>query len=300
MLKFLFYILGCGVVVVYVDILLILNLFVDYFLLLGCCVLMKIDVKKKRLIFGAIVGSLFSLIIFISNLNFLIFLFLKFFSGFVLVLVTFGFKTYAVFVKVFFTFLVENFVFVGVMFCVWFLFSPPGMLWQNGVTYIEISPIILIIGSVVAYFLTCFFNIIFSKMVNGKKIKLIRIKFNNKEVELRAFHDTGNCLLEPFSKKPVCVCELKALTKILPENLLFFLENFSKNKVTNFNLKSSYRVKMVPCSTISGEILLPAFLPQEVLVVCKSELIKFDCYVGVINKRISDGEYEAIVGDFVK
>lgn len=287
--------------VVYVDILLILNLFVDYFLLLGCCVLMKIDVKKRRLIFGAVVGSLFSLLIFVVDFNFLLFLFFKVFSGLVLVFFTFGFPSKKVFVKAFLVFLLENFIFVGVMFCVWFAFSPPGMLWKNGVTYIEISPIVLIVGSMVAYCLTCLFNSVFCKLVGSTKLKKIKIEFNNKIVELNALYDTGNCLLEPFSKKPVCVCEFDALSEILPENLAVFLKNFSEasNKLgEGFDLAYDYSVKLVPCNTINGESVLPAFLPQRVVVVCEKKLINYDCYVGVVNKKISDGEYRAIIGNF--
>ena len=284
--------------VVYVDVLIILNLFVDYFLLLGCCVLLKFNVKKRRLILGALVGSLFSLIIFISDLNFLLFLILKIISGILLVLITFGFKTQTLFFKILLVFLIENFIFVGVMFSVWLFFSPPGMLWQNGVTYIAISPIILISGSVVAYFVTCFLNLIFSKCVDCKKIYKIKIKYDNLEVQLSALYDTGNCLTDPFSKRPICVCELKAVKKILPQNLINFLQDFINYSFKSDDLKSFKQVKLVPCNTISGETIIPIFLPQSVFVLCDNEEIFYDCCIGVINKKLSDGEYEAIVGDF--
>lgn len=284
--------------IVYVDVLLVLNLFVDYFLLLGCCMLMKIDVKKRRLIFGAMIGSLFSLLIFVVDFSLMLFFGVKVASGLILVLMVFGFKSKAVFVKTFLVFLLENFVFVGVMFCVWFVFSPPGMLWKNGVTYIEISPIVLVVGSVLSYFLTCVFNFIFSKTVNGNKLKLIKIGFNGKIVEVNALYDTGNCLTEPFSKKPVCVCEFDAISKILPENLLTFFKNFSDGNLIDSKITYSYNIKLVPCNTISGETILPAFLPQSVVVVCKQKNVNYDCYVGVVNRKISDGEYRAIIGDF--
>ena len=288
--------------VVYVDVLLILNLFVDYFLLLGCCVLMKIDVKKKRLIFGAVVGSLFSLIIFVAEFSFLLFLFFKIASGLVLVAATFGFSSKKVFIKAFLVFLLENFVFAGVMFCVWVACSPPGMLWKNGITYIEISPMVLVVGSAIAYGLTCVFNSVFCRFVSGEKLKKIRIEFNGDTVELNALYDTGNCLVEPFSKKPVCVCEFDVLKKILPEKLAFFLKNFSSASTSrqgsSFDLAYRYSVKLVPCNTIAGESILPAFLPQRVVVLCGEKQIKYDCYIGIINKSLSDGEYRAIIGDF--
>ncbi len=284
--------------VVYVDILLILNLFVDYFLLLGCCILLKTDVKKWRLVVGALVGSLFSLSIFVANFSFFLFFLFKVFSGIILVLVTFGFRTKALFLKFFSVFFVENFVFAGVMFCVWTLFSPPGMFWQNGVTYIAISPMVLVFGSVVAYFLTYFFNLIVSKRVDGKKIYSIKIRFNNKTIETKALYDTGNCLTEPFSKKPICICEFDVLRKVLPKDLASFFNDLYTYSFDEAGLENFSQIKMVPCRTINGESVLPAFLPQGFFVICNGEEVKYDCYVGVTNRKISDGEYSAVVGDF--
>lgn len=284
--------------VVYVDVLIILNMFVDYFLLLGCCVLLKMNVKKKRLIFGAFVGSFFSLTIFIVNLSVLFFLVLKIVSGMLLVLITFGFKTQRLFFKIFLVFLLENFIFAGVMFGVWLIFSPPGMLWQNGVTYIAVSPLILICGSLVAYFITCLLNLIFAKTVDCKKIYQVKIKFNNVISNVSALYDTGNCVVEPFSKRPICICELHALEKILPDNLLCFFKEYRSYSFKSSDLENFKQIKLVPCNTISGETIIPAFLPQSVVVIFGNKEFFYDCYVGVVNKKISDGEYDAIIGDF--
>ncbi len=284
--------------IIYVDILLILNLFVDYFLLLGCCVLLKINVSKARLVFGAIIGSGFSLLIFIIDFNFFIFIFLKIVSALILILITFGYRTKLVFLKIFLVFLMESFVFAGTMFCLWVLFSPPGMLWQNGITYIAISPTILILGSVVAYFLTCLFNIIFSKRISNQKIYLIKIGCFNKFIEINALYDTGNCLIEPFSKKPVCVCELNLFKNILPADLFKFFNDISSYNFSEFNVKTFKNVKLVPCNTIKGSSILPAFLPESFIIYYDKVEIVHDCYIGLVNSKLSDGEFQAIIGDF--
>ena len=184
------------------------------------------------------------------------------------------------------------------MFGVWLIFSPPGMLWQNGVTYIAISPFILICGSVVAYFITCLLNLIFAKIVDYKKIYQIKIKFNNVVVKVSALYDTGNCVVEPFSKRPICICELCVLEKLLSDDLLRFLKEYRSYSFKSSEIENFKQIKLVPCNTISGETIIPAFLPQSVTVIFEDKEFFYDCYVGVVNKKISDGEYEAIIGDF--
>ena len=87
------------ILTVYVDILVILNLFIDYFLLLSSAVLLKKDVRKRRLILAAILGSFSSLLIFLPTLHPVVMFFIKFLTGVFLVLIAFGYKTRAIFLK---------------------------------------------------------------------------------------------------------------------------------------------------------------------------------------------------------
>ena len=281
--------------VLYVDILIILNLFIDYFLLLSSAVLLKQNAKKLRLILASILGSLSSLFIFLPTLPPVFMVLVKLMIGFCLVLIAFGYKTKIVFIKNVLLFFAENLIFIGIMFFLWMFASPPGMLWKNGVTYMPISPTILILGSIIAYFVTCLINFIMSKRIECKKICSIIIEFNSKTVKINALYDTGNCLTEPFSGKPVCVCEYDSVFKILPKNLIDFIQN-SLDVTDNF--KSDGRLRLVPCDTITGGGILPAFLPKTVMVLCNNTEYEYECYVAVTTNKLSDGEYSAIIGDF--
>lgn len=284
--------------VLYVDILIILNLFIDYFLLLSSAVLLKQNIKRLRLIFAAILGSLSSLFIFLPTLHPIVTVFIKLMIGFCLVLVAFGYKSKIIFIKTVLLFFAENLIFIGVMFCLWMFVSPPGMLWKNGITYIAISPIILIVGSIIAYFSTCLINFIISKRVESNKIYSIKIELDDKVVKIKALYDTGNCLTEPFSGKPVCVCEYDSIFKILPQNIDMFLNN-SFNDMNYLNdFKPDVNVILVPCDTVTGCGILPAFLPKNVVVLCNDMEYSYECYVAVTTNRMSDGEYNAIIGDF--
>ena len=285
--------------VIYADVLIILNLFVDYFLLCSCGILLNTELKKKRLILGAIVGSFFSLLILLPSLNIILNLVVKIITGILLVLIVFGYKTKQLFYKTVLIFLAENLIFVGVMFFVWVFLAPPGMFWKNGVTYVSISPVVLILGSLMAYFLTSIFNFVLEKRIGFKKIYLVEIGFNERKIVLNALHDSGNCLMEPFSRKPVCVCEYESLVEILPEELINFFNDYFNNAQKITNLKVIKVIKLIPCDTISSSLILPAFLPDSFNILnVNGENKKFSCYVAVTKKRVSDGEFTAILGDF--
>ena len=101
--------------VLYVDILIILNLFIDYFLLLSSAVLLKQNAKKLRLILASIVGSLSSLFIFLPTLPPVCMVLVKLMIGVCLVLIAFGYKTKIVFIKSVLLFFAENLIFIGII-----------------------------------------------------------------------------------------------------------------------------------------------------------------------------------------
>lgn len=285
--------------VIYIDILMILNMFIDYFLLLSCSILLKINLKKGRLILASIVGSFFSLLILLPELNIMLNLLLKVLTGIFLVLIAFGFKGKEIFFKIVAIFFGENLIFIGMTYFILVFASPPSMLLKNGVTYISISPVILIISSLFSYIATSIINFFISRRVDLKKIYKIEVEFNHNRVFLDALYDSGNCLVEPFSGKPVCVCEYRRLMGFFSDELTKFFEDFFKNVNCVENLELKKKIKLIPCDTVSGSVVLPAFLPQSFFVVdLNGKKKSYDCFIAVTTKNISDGEYGAIIGDF--
>lgn len=55
--------------VVYIDVLFVLNMFVNYFILVTVAKIMRITPSRWRLLCGALLGGLYSLFIFIPDVN---------------------------------------------------------------------------------------------------------------------------------------------------------------------------------------------------------------------------------------
>lgn len=282
--------------VIYLDVLIAVNLFVNYFLLLGTALLGHMQPKRLRILFGAFVGSLFSLFIFLPPCRFFITLLVKLMLAILLVFITFGFKSVKIWIKNTGIFFGVNFIFAGVMMALWFGLSPNGMFYNNGIVYFNISPIILILGTVLAYLVIRSINFLLIRKVSNKKIMQIMIRVENKNQELDAFIDTGNRLHDPFMGLPVVVCEFNAVYKLIPPDLHnFFLHPTNGGLETVSNHAWRRRIKLVPYNTVGQGGIIAAFEPDVFYQKGDRELEKKSVLVGITNSILSDGEFRAVM-----
>ena len=87
---------------------------------------------------------------------------------------------------------------------------------------------------------------------------MVRIFYQGKSTVLKGFTDTGNSLTEPFSGGPVAVCTKVSLQKILPREI--------KMSIADPEMSMTNGMKLVPCKTVSGSMLIPAFRPEKVIL----------------------------------
>ena len=257
--------------VIYVDVLIIVNLFVNYFLLLTTSKFLNLKLKLSRFILGEILGSIYSLYIFIPEPNLFVSVLVKLFMSITMVAAAFEFNKIKQFLKIIVCFYAVNFAFSGTMFTLWCFLKPNGMIINNDIVYFNISPLTLIISTVVSYIIIEIINrVIEKKQLKSSKYE-IGIKFKDKYIVLNAKIDTGNLLKEPFSNLPVIVVKKSEINLLIPEFNIF--EN-----IENQNEIKKLKVRMIPFKTVSATGILPAFNPE--YVVLKGNLKK-QAYVAV-------------------
>ena len=105
--------------VIYLDVLLIVNLFVNYFLLLSTAQFVHRRPRRLRLLLGASIGSAASALILLPNLGLVPMLAIKLVLASLIVLTSFGYGTKAVYIKTVLIFFGVNFIFAGVMLALW-------------------------------------------------------------------------------------------------------------------------------------------------------------------------------------
>ncbi len=195
---------------IYVDDMFLLNLIINYFILLSTAKLCALPLKRWRFGFGAAVGALYSVLILLPSVAFLATPPAKLALGAIISLIAFGSKGKSF--RRYISFLAVSAAFGGGVIAVSLL---SGSSLDDGL-YISVSMRVLVLS-----FATCYFalTLVFNRLAvrRQKETAAVRLCFLGKTVEFSALYDTGNQLYDPISGLPVMVAELKTLLPLFPE-----------------------------------------------------------------------------------
>ena len=136
---------------VYADILVVLNLIVDYFLLRLSSHILKRNISVWRIVLSALIGAASSLYIFLPEMPKAIEFIFKTSVCLIMCFTAFGYTKLKIFLRAFFVISAVSFIYGGVMIAVWYTFKPSGMIIHNSVVYFNISPVFLIAFSLLMY-----------------------------------------------------------------------------------------------------------------------------------------------------
>ena len=266
---------------IYVDILVSINLFINYFILLSVAKFLYIKINKFKLIAGATIGAFFSLYILFPQKNELISFTIKIMMSFLIVLIAFGFdKKY--FLKSTICFIFMNILFSGFTLLIWFTFKPKGMIINNGIVYFNISPLILIISTLISYFLIEFINRFLGKHPCNASICHITIRLNEKSSEFDAKLDTGNSLKEPFSNLPVVLVDKHKIENIIPSDI-----NNYNSSISQIAEKNNISIRIIPFSSVSNDGFLLGFKPDVLTIKTNSgNVLNKEAYVGISEQNL--------------
>lgn len=251
----------------YVDILVILNTLVNYFILLAIRKITHSYTKRWRIALGAFVGGLSSLLLFLEHLNIIMTL-LKILSGVLMIAVTFEIKPIKQFVKKLFFLFAITFLFGGVTYAIYIFFDKDILIYSNGIIYFDVDMTFLVICSVISYFVITLITKYTDKKSSKNKEYYITIENNGKSVSCTGLMDTGNNLREPFSDYPVIIVDKSIFNQ----------------------LYTSETTRIIPVSTVNGESIIKAFKPQNVII---GDFVTDKVYIG--ESAVSLDEYKIIL-----
>ncbi len=253
---------------IYVDVLVAVNFFINYYLLLACAKYLGIPAKRGRLAAASALGAAFSLVILLPELPPLVSAAEKLAMSACIVLCAFGYDGIKQFLRRTAAFFHINFAFAGLMIALWYFLAPQGLLIRNSVVYFNISPVLLVLLSVVCYGIISLINRLAGREEPKKLFCRTVISCGGISCDCTARVDTGNSLCEPFSGDPVVVVNRKAVERIIPPDA-----------GTNFRL--------VPFHSVSGSGLLKAFHPDRLTIYCGKEIIQAEkVYIAVSETKL--------------
>ena len=271
---------GDGDMTVYADILVLINTYVNYFILLATCAFLRTPRRFLRLFLGSAVGGICSLVILLPQKNELISMLGQSIIAVLIIFSTFGFDNLHIFLKRLATFFLVSFLFSGSVYFIYQIFKPERLIINNSVIYFDISAIELILGSAVIYAI-----IIVVRALNGgfakkeRKTVKMTVVHNGKTVELSCLIDTGNMLRDAFTDMPVAVVD-RSISKCL----MIDLDNLSEDTI------KQNKLRYIPYNTVGNEGLMPVFKPDSVFFGDKRV---DNLLIGVSSHRF-ESEYKAV------
>jgi len=241
---------------VYVDLVLFLNIAMDFLLLLSVSIVLKRNVKFFRIILGSLVGGVSIVFLFININNLTLFLF-KMVISILMILVTFSYKNLKYFINNLLYLYLSSIILGGGIYLldIQINYKNQGLMFINNGFGINL---------VVLFIISPF--IIYSYIKSMKKIKInysnfykVDLYYKGKVYKFDAFLDTGNRLYDPYKKRPIVIV--------------------NTNKI-NINYGNAI---LVPYMTASGNSILKCVIVEKLIIDNNSEVK--NVLVGISNNK---------------
>ena len=289
---------------IYIDVVLIENLLMNYIILFATGVILKIKIKHIRLILASLVGAIYTIIAYISALRIYSNIFLKFILSLIIIYIAFNPKSVKKLFKFTLIFYLTSFVFGGAAFALIYIVKPQEILKNNGLVLNTNSLKTIFISAIIAFAIIIIgFKVVKNKISAKDMYCNIKIILNQKEIETKAMIDTGNFLREPITNTPVIVVEHTLLYDCMPKEILNHLETILGGDFSEIpdKVREEYisRLKVIPFSSLGKQngMLLGIKADKVIIKSDEEEKENDNVIIGIYNKSLTKrGEYRALLG----
>ena len=254
---------------IYLDLVMILNFFFDFILLLSVSILLRRNANIYKLLLGSFLGGLSILFLFIDISSIQLFIY-KVIISIVMVLISFGYKSIKYTFKNLLYLYTASIILGGFLYFlnIEFSYKQTGLIFINNGLSINVifliifCPIIIYIYVKQGLWLKCNYS-------NYYKVSLY---IKDKVYNLNAFLDTGNNLIEPITNKPVILIDRK-----ITYDDFFYIPY---KTITNNGLIKCIKV---------DKIEINGMFKYKVIVGLLDEKIKIDGIDCLLNKKLLEG-----------
>ena len=289
---------------IYIDVVLIENLIMNYVILFATAIILKLKIKHIRLILASLIGAVYSILSYMSLLEMYSSIILKIILSIIIVYVAFYPPKVNQLWKDLLIFYLTSFVFGGAAFSLIYIIKPQEILMKNGL-FLGIYPLkTIILGAILAFIIIITaFKIVKSKISKKDMICEIEIKLNKQEIKTKAMIDTGNLLKDPLTNTPVIVIEHTLLYDCMPKEILNNLEQILGGELEKIpeEIRNKYisKLKLIPFSSLGKQNgMLLGIKSEYVNIIQKDKTSKKEnVIIGIYNKSLTKkGEYRALIG----
>jgi len=299
------YLTAWGVVMsVYIDILFLQNIIVNYGILMVAQKLSGRYSTALRKFISAAVGAVYLVIMLLCpKIETLYTIGGKILLSFLMVSIAFPSRQLKNWLKSLLSFYISSFIFAGAGFALMSVLNQ-GIYFKNGEFYtvMKSDGLLLVLTLISGFLMVRAFTDIFRKRIEKDSyIVKTYINLEGKTVCLNALIDTGNSLTDPVSQWPVMIAELESVKELLPEGMIKWLEDWTQMNITpgqDENSEWIKRIRLIPFNAIGTKNgMLPGFKPDSVCV--EKEDLSYERTQVVVcispNRLSSEEQYRAII-----
>ena len=227
-MSFLYHNNGGDRVRVYVDLVLLLNIAMDFLLLLSVSVILKRNVHSFRIILGSLFGGISIIFLFISLNNFTLFLF-KIIISIFMVLVTFSYKNMKYFFNNLLYLYLSSIILGGGIYLldIQFNYKNQGLMFINSGLGINVV-VLLIISPFIIY---SYINSMRKMKRDYGNFYKVDLYYKGKIYKFDAFLDTGNRLYDPYKNRPIVLINTNKFDISYEESIIVPYMTASGNSV---------------------------------------------------------------------
>lgn len=284
---------------VYVDVVLLENLAMNYIILVATAIIGKYEVKYFRNILASTFGGIYAIINYIKTFSIIQNLLLKVSISIVMILITFGFKNIKTTIKQLILFYLVSFTFGGAAFMLLFFLKPENVIFEHG-HLVGTYPIkIAMLGGIVGFSIIAMVsNIIRDRRKIKSMLCDMEIFYNNKNVKLKTMIDTGNLLKDPITQNDVIIVEKNSLKGLVEDDILENIEDILKGKWLDSAEIHNYKFKLIPFSSLGNENgLIIGFKPEYIKIYDEGEKIRKEVIIGIYPGKLTKTNlYTSLIG----
>ncbi len=266
------YNLNGDTMVIYIDVLIVINIYITYFTLKATSRLFHSGYKLKRLIAASVLGGISSVSA-VLPLSFLPAVLLRFALTTAITLTAFGYSGIKPLVMRSLTNICAATLVCGGAILLREATGNSFFAAAGGYAYLDVSILTLVFATTAVYFVLSLFRRIADKPAEGELIT-VKIKQGDKTAIVYAYPDSGNNLRDFLSGKPVIICRKDRISGLMPKE----------------------KLRIIPFSSVGGSGIVTAFRPDCVTVKCENgEEKTVDVLIGTGGDSLENESFDAIL-----
>ncbi len=278
--------------IIYIDVLLIVNVIIDYFLIKATEFFVGKNSSKLRVFFGSVFGALSSLLILLPDLSYLS-IAINVAVAAVITFIVFGFNDFRTFIKNTVYYFLVSFLFAGLIVFINFSFSPENLATNNLSFYFDISPIFLLLSVLGFYLLLSVIEILFKKPSEKPQLVEVELSILKNVKKMNAFVDTGNKLCDPCFGNPVMLVKKELAETFLPKQVA---EDILSQTLAVVEQQSDLKIRMIPYKALGHSGMLVGVVADYCKVLEKKKNKVYKPIVAFSDIPESDFNNSAVIG----